>query len=213
MKNTDKNYKIINKKIGKRIAVTSEITLTGLLLVSFKNNSVQFDRNNYSSDIVSSENDSNHSTSINKEDAYHRYYKIYNEIIQNLNIHQFDDKFLDIYNNGIIVIDGREYPIEKLRLRHLESGITHFTFPGKNHVDVFTGEYFDGREDAVCPFRNSSIFYQMYQDGSIQSKQIIVNKDIFQTYAKDWDKTIHTETPKLKAEVEANKIYRKKYGR
>lgn len=137
------------------------------------------------------------------------YFHIYAKIYNNLDLDSFDSKFMEIYRDGIIVIDEKEYPLEKLRVRHTQNGITHFILSGNNHLDVYTKERFDDNIDFVCPFRDSTMFFNMYKDGIISSVRINLGKDVMEKYSNGWIPDTHVGIPRLMAEREANKIYLK----
>ncbi len=196
LKNTDDTYNVLNKNDLKRFSVAIGITCTSLFISLIQ-----------PKEVKATENSSKIETNYNSGRDY--YYQIYDKIYQNLDLNSFDSRLIDIYQNGTIIIDEKEYPLERLRVRHTENGNTHFILSGDNHLDVYTKEKFDDKVDFVCPFRDSTIFFNMYQDGIITSDKINLSKEDMEKYSSDWTPDTHVGIPRLMAERETNKIYRK----
>ena len=200
LKNTDGTYKVLNKKILKRVSLFAGISCTSLFVSLMQPKEVKTTDNNVKVEA-----------NYNSDRDY--YIKIYDEIYQSLDLNSFDSKFMDIYQNGIIVVDGKEYPLEDLRVRHAENGTTHFVLFEDNFFDVYTKEKFNDKIDFFCSFRDSTIFFDMYKDGIITSDKINLSKEDMEKYSTDWVPDTHVGIPRLMAERETSKIYRNRKGR
>ena len=198
--NTNKNYRIDEKNIknptktfGKITAFSLSIALAFTLGGGIKETEIK-------GNVV---NETNYT-------AYNEYYI---ESLENINMDEFDSKFLEIYKNGILNINGKEYEITNLHLGITEDNVVHLFEGGNNNYDVLLEEEYENDCSNLCQFRNSTVFLNLYKNGVITSNYTEVNKDVFINEVKTWDGKSHEETPALKARSEANAKYEKRFGR
>lgn len=205
MKNTVNKSKIINMNY-KKIAIKSGIAISSLLLYISPVKAKTIERTPKQNHIESQEE---------IDDPKFFWQTTYKNIYENLNIQDFDEEFLNVYNNiQYIIIDEKEYPINNIQVKQLENtNEVHFTYTGKNRIDLFTNESFTGKLKSNCDLKDSTIFYQLYCDGYIKEDKLMVTSEELQKYGNKWDGKIQTQTPDLMAEQQTNEIFKKKYGR
>lgn len=192
LKNTEKNSKIIKHKSSKRYILTTGVIASSLFMIF-----CQYHQQEKSSKNIESTQDDNHN----------RFSNIYQKIYETLELNQFDQQFLNIYQNGQITIKDEQYTLNQIYLKKCEDETVHFIVAGKNKIDLLTKEVINSPFTLTCSFKNTDIFYQMYLDGIIKNEQIEVNPQIYQLYANTWNGERHEQTPELKSEIETNKIY------
>ena len=140
------------------------------------------------------------------QERYNYYSSSYIDAYSNIN-DEFDDNFIDIYNNGKYILNDKEYNIKEIYLVKMDDGTIHLIKAGENKIDLLTNNTFVGKKESIVCFRDTSVFYELYLSGKIQKeinlKNIIIN---------DWDGLKHQQTKELKADDIATKKYRTKYG-
>ena len=200
LNNTKNELKITKRKKGKMIALMAGITASSMLISIINPKAVNAQTTNQEEYYGN--------------DARDYYFSIYEKIYKELNMEEFDSKFIDLYNNGIILEDEKEYPLEEVRVkRNSTNNEIHFILLDDFQKDIITGNTIESIETGYWPaFRDTTIFYEMYKDGKFKENKITLDEEVLE-YAKDWNGEIHTEIPRLKAEKETNEIYKKTYKR
>ena len=121
----------------------------------------------------------------------------YSQIYESLNFDDFDEQFIDIYENSNITINNVEYSIQQIYLKTMDDDSVHYIKAGENNIDLLNGTIIKGERKNTTRFRDSTIFYQMYTDGLITTTDIEIDNETLQEYADAWDKKTHLEVPDL----------------
>ena len=143
-----------------------------------------------------------HNNDIGHE-MYSTYSKAYLDTISELDKTKFDKTFIDIYHNGKYYIDEIEYDVSELYIVTTNNGENHVIKAGENKRDILTGQIFEEKRINIECLRNTSIFYKLYQDGIITSKEIKLDKNILAQYVRAWDGQNQYEVPELIADKKA----------
>ena len=125
---------------------------------------------------------------------------------------EYDENFIDIYNNWKYLVEDKQYDIKEVYIVRLNNSDIHFIKAGENKTDIVTGETFNEKKVSICCFRDSSIFYELYSIGMIQDKDIVLTEQM-ERVASYWNDEKHKETPSLNANSIAEEKYRAKYGK
>ena len=116
------------------------------------------------------------------------------------------EEFAKIYDNEQIIIDDKEIGLDKLYIKQLTDGTVYLTNDLYLAQDILTGNVIVGGEwTNLCLFKESSVFYNLYEDKLLKNNESISKEDIL-NYIKDWDGEKHYKTKDLIAEKEAKKI-------
>ena len=131
---------------------------------------------------------------------------------KNKDTNEYDEKFIDIYNNGKYKVEDKQYDIKEVYIVRLDDNNIHLIKAGFNKKDIVTGETFNEKKVNICCFRDSSIFYELYTIGMINDKNIELDEKLERmlTY---WNGEKHKKTPDLNANSIAEEKYREKYGK
>ena len=110
LKNTKKENKIL--KINyKKVAISSGIAISSLLLYLTEAKTESINRT-LGSNYMESQ--------LETEDPGYFWQETYTEIYNNLDIKDFDEEFIRIYNETqYIIIDGVEYPISHIQVKKI----------------------------------------------------------------------------------------------
>ena len=126
----------------------------------------------------------------------------YNNYVHNENIELYDKDFVDFYHNGKIIIGDKEYNTSDLYLETGESNrekqlfLIYYKYP--NNDILSKKEKKDFKRISVMSFRNSFVFYQIYnkyKNEINESKLIINNIDDICNIIQKFDGKVHLETP------------------
>lgn len=185
------NRYIIDKKICKSIIISTAIAaaLLNAPILKEDNNTEIIDKGH---------------------EMYNAYSRVYLDTISELDKTQYDEKFIDIYRNGKYYIDEIEYDVSELYIVTTESGENHIIKAGENKYDILTKQTIEEKKVNIQCLRNTSIFYTLYQDGLITSKEIKLDKNVLAKYIKQWDGQNQYEVPELIADKEARDYIRGK---
>ena len=127
-------------------------------------------------------------------------------IMEEIPDEEIDEEFAKIYDNEQIIIDDKEIGLDKLYIKQLTDGTVYLTNNLYLAQDILTGNVIVGGEwTNLCLFKESSVFYNLYEDKLLKNKESISKEDIL-NYIKDWDGEKHYKTKDLIAEKEAKKI-------
>ena len=77
--------------------------------------------------------------------------------------------------------------------------------------DLFTQEIINAKKTNIVLFKESSIFYELYKNGLIDSNEVILSNEYIDII-KNWDGKKHYKTPDLIAQKNALEEYELKYG-
>lgn len=190
IKNTKESKKIVKEKKNKMIKIKTGIIVSSLFLA--------LSQNVYANTI---ENIDEEIESYSIESDY-----LFEEILDSLNKEEFDEKLMDIIDNGVLIYDNQEYEVKTLQLKQQENGNSYLTCYYNPTRDILSGEDIGYNWENLSQFGNSTIFYQMYDEGIITSKEIKVEKNTLQKYINEWDGKEHNKTPFLKAKEEMMKL-------
>lgn len=186
MKNVSKKCKIKNKNTKKMVILAGGIVVFSLAgSIKFKQKNTEEYINYYSHFYLES---------INRTDDV------------------FDQKFVNIYNKEDIAIGNKTYKLNSLYLIKNSDDKVYLKVAGEDNIDILTNESFGRNRKEICAFRDSSLFYVLYQNGILKQNGI-ENPNEFINIINTWDGEKHDKTKELLAEKRASEEYRKKYGR
>ena len=203
IKNNKQKYKILNYKKSKRYIIRSGIILTTLFL--------SFSQNIKASTINNIEDEEIECYSMQRDAELE-------ELIDEMNIEDFDKNFLNIIENGKLIYNNQEYELKTLQLKQLEDKSNHLTCYFDTTHDILTGEDIGYNWEKLSQFENSSVYYQMYKDGIITSATTNINesnKELIEQYINKWNGEEHDQSPltrankELKEKEEEAKRYKK----
>ncbi len=174
----------INKIIkGSTLMLTNSILISSLLINHVKANTIEEDL------------------------CYTESYEILcQNIMEEIPDEEIDEEFAKIYDNEQIIIDDKEIGLDKLYIKQLTDGTVYLTNDLYLAQDILTGNVIVGGEwTNLCLFKESSVFYNLYEDKLLKNNESISKEDILK-YIKDWDGEKHYKTKDLIAEKEAKKM-------
>ena len=184
MKNTNGNYRITKKKLFNKFVIIGGIAVSSFFMNDFAHACTTDAPGQYVSqigaDIVFGDED--------YED------ELYQRAVEELKGTQFDLDFVELCNRPVFVVDGVEYKAKEFIIRLLEDGTAYITTLKNPKVNILTGEEVEGKVVLSMSLYKTSIYYQMYVDGVITDKNIVVDKEIFKKYADNWDGKMHDQT-------------------
>lgn len=151
----------------------------------------------------------NQSENIGRE-MYNAYSRVYLDTFSELDKTKFDDKFIDIYYNGKYYIDEIEYDVSELYIVTTENGKNHIIKAGENKKDIISGQIFEEKKTNIECLRKTSIFYKLYQDGIIGTKEIKIDKDTLNKYVIEWDGQKQYNIPELIADKKATEYIKRR---
>ena len=111
IKNTKESKKIVKEKKNKMIKIKTGIIVSSLFLA--------LSQNVYANTI---ENIDEEIESYSIESDY-----LFEEILDSLNKEEFDEKLMDIIDNGVLIYDNQEYEVKTLQLKQQENGNSYLT--------------------------------------------------------------------------------------
>ena len=100
--------------------------------------------------------------------------------------------------------------ISELYIVTTENGKNHIIKAGKNKRDILTGQLFKEKKTNIECLRKTSIFYKLYLDGIISTKEIKIDKNTLNKYVEEWDGLSQYEVPELVADKEARERIRRR---
>ena len=210
MNNTEKKYTIKNKNNNLKKYVIGGCIVSSLFVATIsmtskgKNTSEgNIEQNTYS---VSS-NDESYDTSTS---GFNYYSSQYIKALKNQEKDQFDEKFIDIYDNCKFIMNNEKYDNSEIYIVKMLDGSSHIFQADNNKIDLITGTEISGKKIHISNFRDSTAFLDMYNAGVINDKNINLN-DSFIKYINNWDGLKHENTPSLKADKEAQEAYARRF--
>ena len=202
LKNTDKKYSIVSKNNRQRRIIAGGLAATSLFLLLASSNISKKQVNSTNEQTEYYEN----------YDGYNYYNSIHLNVLNNMDDSQFDESFIDIYDNGKYIINGNKYDVNEIYISKLEDDSVHLYKAGDNNTDVLSGENLSSKKVKSCCFRDSSIFESLYRSGCFVNKQALINSNISKLL-NSWNGEKHLKTPQLMANKEASEAYQRKFGR
>jgi len=128
--------------------------------------------------------------------------------VHNADLSEYDEDFLNFYDNGLIVIEGIEEPIKIKQLIIISKDINGTT---ESHVvsyknmtyDIFNNcDITEFDRDYLMDFMNSNCFYNFYlackENNYIKDNVVYINdenREILSTTINTYDKTMHDKAP------------------
>ena len=152
---------------------------------------------------------------LRKKDYGNEKYSYYSEQYINAisgSDYDFDEDFVNIYRNGKYFINDDEYGIKEVYIVKLENEEYHLIKAGDNKRDIITGDSFNDKPVLICCFRDSDVFYKLYEMSQINSDKILLN-DFIKNFIILWNGMKHEEVPELRADSIAKENYRRKFGK
>lgn len=118
---------------------------------------------------------------------------------------EYNPKIVDLYENGSIIINKKEYPLRDFFIVFMED---------KNdfHIKCINEEYDNTKHeyDKAVKFIDSTAFINLINNENTRisnNKLIIDNKDILNNIVKDWNGYLHSETKETDA-IKSKKMIR-----
>ena len=190
LENTEKKLKIVKKNIGKRFLFNGTCVTSLMVALSLSGGNI----------INKASNSENND--VGCDSSYGIYSVNYIKELENMDYSKFDEKFINIYDNGQYILKNQKYNIGEIYILRLENGDVHLIQAGNNNEDILTHEKFEGKNNSLLCFRDSSIFYDLYLNGIVLET---TDLDNVKDFIKKWDGTRHLQVPKNKADYEASK--------
>ena len=135
-----------------------------------------------------------------------KYEALYEEQFSNISDEEIDEEFTKIYENENIIIDDEEIKLNNLYIKKLKDGSVFITNDLYLMKNLLTNEVIIGVDwTDICLFKESSVFYNLYQDNLLKNNESISQEDIL-NYIKDWDGEKHYKTKDLIAQKEVEEI-------
>ena len=213
MKTIDKKCKIVDIKRYAKKLMLGKMTISSLFIFSTVGmpvvNANKVDNLNK---VVSEIDDSNNEYEQSNCEGYSFYHMTYSDAINSLNDNDFDQKFQDIYLNGKYIINDIEYDIKEVYITKLDDESVHIYKAGDNRKDIITNQTFTGKNKKICCFRDSSIFYELYEANIINDTDIKLDINNINQIS-NWDGIKSDKTKNLMAEKIAKEEYGRKYGK
>ena len=207
IKNTNKHYKIVNQNNSIKKTVIGGVIIFALFtslnqdsIISKKDN-----ENNKEQETISY-------TYIERDEVCRQHSNADIEALKIIKDYNFDEIFDDIYHNGKYIIDNRKYPIDSLYITILEDGSIHLVYVEENKIDILTSTEILSKKIKITSFRDSSIFYNFYNDGMFTDKELKIDSSTLKPFIDSWDGLSHSETHDLKLKEVSDKLYNERYG-
>lgn len=197
------------KTIMKRNIKFQKAIASGLVVFSLTGVIWGLSNNNEKRNDISSEG--TQASYIADSEEYLFYSGKYSEYLKKNNKEDFDSIFSQIYENARFLFNGNEYKCKAIYIVSYDDGSIHLVDANNNKYDLLTGELISAKRTNIVPFRESSLFYELYLNGIITSSDIQLSNN-FKTYIESWDGTKHNQTLDLSAEAYAKDEYQKRFG-
>lgn len=123
----------------------------------------------------------------------------------------YDSNFRKIYDNVTYTSGDNTYSGLAVYIVSYDNGEVHLIDSDDRKHDIITGDSVTGDRVKVMPFRESSVFYELYELGIIQDENVILS-DNFIDYINRWDGEKHYQTVDLVAEQKTSIEYKERYG-
>lgn len=185
-----------SKKIVKRNVLLNGMLIGGV--VTFSLATVLFSANQMKPEILDSE-------------EYGFYSTHYIENLHNINPDDYDSKFDEIYKNVSYSYDDNTYSGLAIYIISYDDGSVHLVDSDNRKYDLLTNEVLTAKRKNVVPFKESSIFYELYESGIIEDENVQLSS-AYSDMISRWDGKKHYKTVDLVAERETSAEYQERYG-
>ena len=144
-------------------------------------------------------------------EEYGFYSKHYLENLDQINPKDYDLRFDEIYRNVTFSYNNNTYSGSSIYIISYDDGKTHLVDSNNRKFDLLTNESITAKKTKAIPFKESSVFYQLYVAGIIKDEDVILSPNYLNIIA-NWDGEKHYQTVDLVAEQKTKLEYRGKYG-
>ena len=144
-------------------------------------------------------------------EEYGFYSTHYLENLEQINPKDYDLRFDEIYRNVTFSYNNNMYSGSSIYIISYDDGKTHLVDSNNRKFDLLTNESITAKKTKAIPFKESSVFYQLYVAGIIKDEDVILSPNYLNIIA-NWDGEKHYQTVDLVAEQKTKLEYREKYG-
>ncbi|MBR2678720.1 MAG: hypothetical protein IKE63_04815 [Bacilli bacterium] len=144
-------------------------------------------------------------------DEYGFYSTHYLENLNQINQKDYDLRFDEIYRNVTFSYNNNTYSGSSIYIISYDDGKAHLVDSNNRNIDLLTNESIKAKKTKAIPFKESSVFYQLYVAGIIKDEDVILSPNYLNIIA-NWDGEKHYQTVDLVAEQKTKLEYREKYG-
>ena len=144
-------------------------------------------------------------------EEYGFYSTHYLENLEQINPKDYDLRFNEIYRNVTFSYNNNMYSGSSIYIISYDDGKTHLVDSNNRKFDLLTNESITAKKTKAIPFKESSVFYQLYVAGIIKDEDVILSPNYLNIIA-NWDGEKHYQTVDLVAEQKTKLEYREKYG-
>lgn len=191
LKNTDEKKKIVNRNANFKKAIAGGIIVFSLATTVLALNSAD-------SEILDSE-------------EYGFYSTHYLDNLGKTDPSDYDSKFGQIYDNVTYSYNGNSYSGESLYIISYEDGSVHLVDSDDRKHDLLTKEDINSKRTGICLFKESSVFYELYELGLIKNEHVELSLE-YKNVINNWDGKKHYQTVDLVAQKKTEEEYQAKYG-
>ena len=191
LNNTSEPKKIVKRDINLGKFVSSGIFVFSLATLVFSANKLNYK-------ILDSE-------------EYGFYSVHYLENLDNVKLEDYDYNFNQIYDNVTYKCNKKNYSGMSIYIVSYDDGTVHLIDSDNRKKDLITNEPIIGKRTKIMPFKQSSVFYDLYSLGVIKDENVILSSDYLNVIA-GWNGEKHYKTIDLVAERETSLQYQEKYG-
>lgn len=185
-----------NKKIIKRNVPLKEMIVGGVVIFSLA--TAVLGINQMKPEILDSE-------------EYGFYSTHYLDNLRSEDESNYDSNFVKIYNDVTYTCGDNTYSGLSIYIVSYDDGSVHLIDSDNRSQDLITGDDITGKRVHVMPFRESSVFYELYASGIIQGENVTLS-DTFLNYISRWNGEKHYQTVDLVAEQKTSLEYQERYG-
>lgn len=191
LKNTNENKKIVNRNTNFKKVIAG-----GVIVFSLATTVIAL--NEDAPQILDSE-------------EYGFYSTHYLDNLGKINPGDYDTKFGQIYDNVTYSYNGNSYSGTSLYIISYDDGTVHLIDSDDRKHDLLTKEDINAKRTGICLFKESSVFYELYEAGIIKNEHVELSPD-YKSAINNWDGNKHYQTVDLVAQQETEKEYQAKYG-
>ena len=142
---------------------------------------------------------------------YMYYSSKYNEYFDNNPEDNFDPIFTKIYNDAKFICNNQEYDGATIYIVQYDDNSVHLVYSSNNKYDLITGDMINAKKTRFVKFRESSAFYELYENGIITDSEINITND-YLNYISNWNGQNHYQTSDTSATRYAFEESEKKFG-
>ncbi len=134
-------------------------------------------------------------------EEYERYSLKYLEYLRE-NEDEFKDNFSEVYKNVAFKYNDKVYNGSSIFIVKYDDNSVHLVDANNNKVDLLTNEAINAKRTKIVLFKESSIFYTLYESGFITENEFTLSEDIIKLLIS-WDGEKHYKTIDLNADLYA----------